>query len=358
MVDALAAMVDRRGRPPRQGDEDGAFGLLVDGARFDRWRSLLATGDAVFGRAQWWPRLPASGDLRSALLALRTGRRVVGGRLATRTNFFVEGGMVLLRDIDPREDEVWCRCDHGPLGFLATAAHGHADALSIELRAGGVDIFSDPGTYCYHDEGGWRAYFRSTRAHNTLEIDAVDQCRSGGPFLWLHHPRSILERVSGLDAGTTAEWAASHDGYGRLLPPATHRREVHFDRRARRLEIVDRLFGTGRHQARLSFHLGPRIGCRLDGTVAYLEWLDDGRRCDAVLRLPNELRWQLHKGETEPVLGWYSAGFGLREPSLVLVGQGMLAGQSLMTCVVFGAAQGSASDENRREPVIYHSGAS
>ena len=60
MTDALAAVVDDRLRPPRQGDADDGHGLVVDGAGTDRWGSLLATGDAVFGRL----RLVAGGDRR------------------------------------------------------------------------------------------------------------------------------------------------------------------------------------------------------------------------------------------------------------------------------------------------------
>ena len=42
----------------------------------------------------------------------------------------------------------------GPHGFLSIAAHAHADALSVEVRHGGVEILVDPGTYCYHGEPG------------------------------------------------------------------------------------------------------------------------------------------------------------------------------------------------------------
>ncbi|MYR58223.1 heparinase, partial [Streptomyces sp. SID625] len=57
MTDALAAVVDGTLRPPRQGDADDGHGLVVDGAGTDRWGSLLATGDAVFGRLDWWPEV-------------------------------------------------------------------------------------------------------------------------------------------------------------------------------------------------------------------------------------------------------------------------------------------------------------
>ena len=63
---------------------------------------------------------------------------------------FADAGLHVLRTSPADGPEIWCRCDGGPHGFLSIAAHGHADALSIEVRHDGVDLFVDPGTYCYH----------------------------------------------------------------------------------------------------------------------------------------------------------------------------------------------------------------
>jgi hypothetical protein len=43
-----------------------------------------------------------------------------------------------------------------------------------------------------------------------------------------------------------------------------------------------------------------------------------------VLDLPGALRWTRHHGETDPVLGWYSPQFGVRVPSVSLLGTGQL----------------------------------
>ena len=180
MTDALAAVVDNRLRPPRQGDADDGHGLVVDGADTDRWASLLATGDAVFGRLAWWPdgarrrcAHPAAGRADPS----RTG----DGRGAARQSrpaHFADAGLTILRG--PGE-QIWCRCDGGPHGFLSIAAHAHADALSVEVRHDGVDVLADPGTYCYHGQPEWRSYFRSTLGHNTLELGGRDQSRVRRP---------------------------------------------------------------------------------------------------------------------------------------------------------------------------------
>ena len=59
---------------------------------------------------------------------------------------------------------------------------------------------------------------------------------------------------------------------------------------------------------------------QLCGCVADLTW--PGGAAQATL--PGALQWQMHRGETDPPLGWYSAGFGQRQPATLLAGRGML----------------------------------
>ncbi|GAA1366117.1 alginate lyase family protein [Streptomyces beijiangensis] len=307
MTDALAAVVDNRLRPPRQGDADDGHGLVVDGTGTDRWASLLATGDAVFGRLDWWPAVTGT-DVRTSLLAALikpTEPTVV--RPADRPAHFADAGLTILRG----PQEIWCRCDGGPHGFLSIAAHAHADALSVEVRHDGVDVLADPGTFCYHGQPKWRQYFRSTLGHNTLQLDGDDQSVSGGPFLWTRHARSRV-----LDTGKD-RWSAEHDGYEHSV----HRRRVELTAESQELRVVDEVRGPSR-AVRLAFHLGPAIAADLVGDRAVLTWKCDGEDRRAVLDLPGQLSWRAHRGESDPPLGWYSAGFGRKEPSTTLVGTG------------------------------------
>ncbi|EYT83339.1 heparinase, partial [Streptomyces sp. Tu 6176] len=327
MTDALAAVVDNTLRPPRQGDADDGHGLVVDGAGTDRWGSLLATGDAVFGRLDWWPQVPGT-DVRTPLLAalVRPGAPAAS-RPARRPDHFADAGLTVLRS----PQGIWCRCDGGPHGFLSIAAHAHADALSVEVRHDGVDVLADPGTYCYHGQPAWRRYFRSTLGHNTLELDGADQSGSGGPFLWTRQARSrvLAADPSGAESGGTARWCAEHDGYR----PSVHRRLVELDGTAEELRVVDEVRGP-RRAVRLAFHLGPAVTADLTGHRAVLTWTRDGEARRAVLDLPARLDWRAHRGESDPPLGWYSPGFGRREPATTLVGTGFTDGTQEFTTVL------------------------
>ncbi len=328
MADAWAAILDCRLRAPRQGDSDDAYGLLIDPPdRFARPMSLLAAATSIVGAAPWWPE--AAGDIRSGLFAafrrrMPVATEVGAGRATRRPNHFPEAGLVLLRDIEPRADELWCRCDSGPHGFLSIAGHAHADALSIELRHGGVDVLADPGTYCYLADPDARRYFRSTLGHNTLEIGGRDQARSGGPFLWLNAPKSDLLEAAGLDDGRIARWSACHHGYAKQAGQAIHQRSVVLDRQDRWLLIEDRVQSAEPLSVRLAFHLGPAVGASLRGDGADLAWLgEDGPRT-ARLSLPPSLTWRAWRGSLDPMLGWYAPCFGQRVPATSMVGEGTI----------------------------------
>ncbi|MFP1624622.1 alginate lyase family protein [Streptomyces sp. 5K101] len=330
MTDALAAIVDSHLRPPRQGDADDGHGLVVDGAGTDRWASLLATGEAVFGRLAWWPAVTGT-DVRTPLLAALirpySGTAPAVTRPASRPGHFADAGMTILRG----PGEIWCRCDGGPHGFLSIAAHAHADALSVEVRHDGVDVLADPGTFCYHGQPEWRQYFRSTLGHNTLQVDGGDQSVSGGPFLWTRHARSRALAVDTSDGGV-ARWCAEHDGY----LPSVHRRRVELAAASQELRVVDEVRGqhSPRRAVRLAFHLGPAISADLVGNRAVLTWIRHGEGRSAVLDLPEQLAWQAHRGETDPPLGWYSAGFGRKELTTTLVGTGFTDGAEGFTTVL------------------------
>lgn len=64
------------------------------------------------------------------------------------------------------------------------------------------------------------------------------------------------------------------------------------------------------------------------------------------MELPLGLRWSLHRGETDPILGWYSPGLGRRVPAFSLVGRGRdVAGAPLVTRLEF-LERGNSSEAN------------
>ncbi len=206
--------------------------------------------------------------------------------------------------------------DCGELGYESIAAHGHADALSLTVHLDGWDLMVDSGTFDYFTYPEWRTYFRSTRAHNTVEIDGLDQSEMLGAFLWGRKARSrCLHWEPKADGGCVT---GEHDGYHVLDDPVTHRRTVRLNGDARELTITDRLEGKKRHSARVLWHLSEY--CRIekrDQNVIEVTCGDVGR---AVIEMDPRLHVSVIHGGEDPIMGWVSRGYHRKTPSSTIIG--------------------------------------
>ena len=320
MMEYVAALSDRAGGVPMLGDSDDSVMVRWDprGARAP-WRSLLSTGVALFDRPDWLDRAAGFDDRTRWLLGDAAAPAFVA-RAADprpRVRAFESGGRYVLGTRFGQPDEILATFDAGPLGYPAIAAHGHADALSLTLSAGGVELLIDPGTFAYHTDRRWRDYFRSTFAHNTVEIDGLDQSVSGGNFLWLR--KAAARCLSHSLDGEYQHVEGEHDGYRRLVRPVAHRRRVEFDAVRNRFIVEDHLEGIGAHQARLCWHLGqatqPNDSAQDTVHVAF-----EGGHMAMSLRLTGDAPApQILVGHDDPPAGWISRSFDHKEASPTLV---------------------------------------
>jgi len=320
MLDCLDQIVDCRGHPPRQGDSDDASGLLLDAPDFDRWCDLGRIRAVWFGGSAQEPQ-----SLRAWMLAPLAQPPVRNILPQPHAPIHCDAGLTILRARRGTQREIYCVFDTGPLGYLSIAAHGHADALAVEVRYGGIAVLVDPGTFAYC--GPWRDYFRSTAAHNTIELEGISQSTSGGPFLWTRHATSVLRNSDGLAEDADHACAeGEHDGYLRSGFHGRHSRSVTLDRTQARLTIEDEVRVERPARCRMFFHLHPDIGCELSGDNVRL---DCGGNA-ILLELPAALDWRTVRGSEDPVLGWYSPSYGVKLPSTTLIGDVVLDGVTLM----------------------------
>ena len=314
MFDFVAELDRFPGGPPDFGDSDGQSALPFQGAASPR-ASILALGTVLFDRPDW---LPVAHPLTrpAAVLLGATGRArlpaLSPARPRLHSRFYPEAGLALFRDAGGDRALL---LDCGPLGFLATAAHGHADCLAIALGAFGEPLLIDPGTFTYHAEPRFRDHFRGTAAHSTLRVDGEEQSEMRGAFLWGRRAEPRVERVA-----THGAWdviAASHDGYARLSSPVRHRRTVVFVK-PDYFWVTDELLGEGEHLAEGFWHFAPGSTLAADAT-----WIRSRAPAGAELHL----QWvgpdprpplELWEGAEHPIQGWSSPRFGVRVPAPVL----------------------------------------
>ena len=160
-------------------------------------------------------------------------------------------------------------CDAGPVGPDYQPGHGHADLFSFELSLRGGRVVVDSGVSTY-EAGPLREYCRSTRAHNTVEIEGRDQVELWGAFRVGRRcrPRDVAWRAR--DGGF--ELSARHDGYRVLAGRPTHARRFRWSDRGM-LQVDDCVDATRavRSVARLHFHPDCRLG-RPDGGACTLDF--------------------------------------------------------------------------------------
>jgi hypothetical protein len=221
MLNVVAALA-QAGPPEGFGDDDG--GRLFNPRRNqpEHMTDPLALGVLAFGR----------NDLSSAQLTEESiwlfGDRAVAALAQPKPHpapasiAFREGGIYVIADSAPCPQTMMI--DAGPQG-TGRCGHGHADALSLRLTMNGSRWLVDSGSGVYISSNpSERNALRGTAAHNTVQIDSVDQALPEDPFSWSAVPNPKAD--SWIVGRTFTYFCGSHNGYERLPDPVTHQRAI------------------------------------------------------------------------------------------------------------------------------------
>ena len=144
--------------------------------------------------------------------------------------------------------------DCGAVGPDYQPGHAHADTLSFELAVNGERVIVDSGVYGY-EPGSRRVYARSTRAHNTIQIDGEDQSEVWDVF-------RVARRAYPLRASLTSDrpghatFEGAHDGYVRLPGQLIHKRSIDYSSSGE-WTVHDTVEGNGIHTVESCLHIHP-----------------------------------------------------------------------------------------------------
>ena len=295
MLEAVAILIRPDGTLPQLGDnDDGRFLIVSQYHRRRRdWRPLMALGAYLFRRPEW---LTLSGDawvegawiIGEPFLRWRHGSSRFGEFPPFRSRAFPGAGWYQLA-----EGPVQMVVDAGPVGQGGQGGHAHNDTLAFDLYSFGEEILPDRGTGIYTPDLAVRNRFRSTVAHNAIQVDREEiNPLSESPF---RLTPSDTPRVLRWREGSRRTYlSAEHSGYGRLPAALIHRRSILLDRTRRVFTVKEVLQGRGRHRFTASFHLPPGwawavapeergwVACKAPGGVGIrFEWVrrPAGARC-------------------------------------------------------------------------------
>ena len=121
------------------------------------------------------------------------------------------------------KDAVWGYMDCSPFG----RSHQHEDMLNVLVFAYGKNLITEGGIYDY-DSSEMRRYVVSTRAHNTIRINRMNQNRRA-TYKW---EAEDISKKADFEFSTTPSLdvaeAEYNCGYGEALDKTVHRRKLLF----------------------------------------------------------------------------------------------------------------------------------
>lgn len=144
--------------------------------------------------------------------------------------------------------------DAGDNGPDSNLGHTHADSLSILLSDNNKDIFVDSGVFTYQN-GELRNLCRSTKAHNTIEMDDMDDAEVWSAFRVGRRGHSKIDYYENHNGEMVIK--ATSDGYTKILKnPVVHSRELTINDQKGCIQIKDYLDCDNSHKATIRFHIG------------------------------------------------------------------------------------------------------
>ena len=267
LLDHLMYITRPDGATPFFGDDDGGRLVTLDNHPANDFRSVLSTGAVLFNRPDY--KFVAGGVAEETLWllgpdGLRSFDQIESQPPAKTSVAFADGGYYVMRD-DWSPGANYLLFDCGPHG-MANCGHAHADALAIELAAGGRTLLVDPGTFTYTGEKALRDWFRSSAAHNTLTVDGQSSSVSADTFSW--KTITSCKPLNWIEHERFTYVSGRHNGYEELAKPGTHTRSILFLKRDYWL-LRDRLELSGAHGIDQWFHFesGAAPAVSEDGAI-------------------------------------------------------------------------------------------
>ena len=251
MIEASRRIRARGGQVPRFGDSDDGRILPIGPERPFSHDHLLWGGSFVMGAAP----PPEPGAAADAAFAFGRKTRSHGPPPPTAVTGcyeLPEGGIWAMRGTGI---ELFLRC--GDVGQRGNGGHAHNDVCSYELYFEGIPVVVDPGTFVYTADPAARNAFRSTRFHNTVEVNGAEINPIDPKRLFQMRPAAKPRCLTWEVSEASALLRVAHDGYRRLPGGIVHERRVFLDRTADRVEITDRLSGSGSASAAAGVQLSP-----------------------------------------------------------------------------------------------------
>ena len=221
------------------------------------------------------------------------------------SGLYARNGYALARAAD---SSFLIRC--GRINPMSGGGHNHCDQLSFEFHDRGQDLVIDPGAIIYSANAGQRNHFRSTAAHNTLQLDDLEQQQFSPTDLFAMQERA----EASIDVWEVVDSVVLFRGHHVAYREAGWEvsRECRCDLRA----------GTLRVQDWVTPLTATTSGAEFCGRLHFASGVQVEETLPAVCNVTaGERQWRIHIGNhlhIRLVNGEVSPGYGVALPAVIL----------------------------------------
>jgi uncharacterized heparinase superfamily protein len=166
-----------------------------------------------------------------------------------------------------KDKQSMCIIDCGSISPDYQPGHTHCDLLSFELAINGCRVIVNSGLHDYENSDE-RRYCRSTRAHNTVEIDGKEQTEIWGQFRVAQRAKVLDASLSQMQDGTSA-FKGSYSPYWGGEDTIVHSRIVKYENK--QWVFSDEVAGKGVHTVRNFIHIHPDVDCVEENGIYFLQ---------------------------------------------------------------------------------------
>jgi hypothetical protein len=293
---------------PDYGDrDDGHVFRINNGYKESPFPGLLNIGAHFFNRPDWFRNSAIAKERLRFWQKNQTGDQAESLQIQPQETFnspklktYPEGGMTLMQ---------WGKgrllFRHAPLGLANTCGHGHADALSIIFYWNSTPVFIDLGSGQYNGDQTVRSYFRSTIAHNTIEVGRKSQANEIGPFMW---DKPYETQLEGYGISPLMFVKANHNGYLKNFS-VIHTRKIEWIH-PHEFNIYDSFSESHRLPIRGALHLGICRSVKKEDNILIVDFSN----FSISIIFPSNFLVDLYYGSNSPFMGWRSSVYGKWEP--------------------------------------------
>ena len=178
--------------------------------------------------------------------------------LPIKTKLFLDAGFAVLRN-----EEFYVFFNGSGIGMYyaelkksVIATHNHADLLSFDLSLGECNVFVDAGSYVYTSSLQAHNEFRSTKKHNTVNIDNLDQYHIEQDKFWAY---SNFKMPSVLEYSNMLQCQKISGEYCWFFPEDTVRHKRTIEVYGDRMFVIDEFKCVNEHLFQACFMLDPGI---------------------------------------------------------------------------------------------------